>query len=67
MIKLTQLNNEPIYINPHQIEFIKTVPDTLIEMFSERKMLVFESVDEVMEKIIIYRKTIGFIGNDTTN
>ena len=66
MIKLTRLNDSQIYVNPHQIEFMESTPDTIIRMLSDRKIIVKEDCEEVINKIINYRKQIGIIGNDTT-
>ncbi|MDH4128217.1 MAG: flagellar FlbD family protein [Spirochaetota bacterium] len=66
MIKVTRLNGSQIYVNPHQIEFMESVPDTIIKMLSERKIIVKEDCEEVINKIINYRKKIGLLGNDTT-
>ncbi len=66
MIKLTRLNDTKLYINPHQMEFMESTPDTIIKMLSERKIIVKESCEEVLDLIIKYRKKIGLIGNDTT-
>jgi len=65
MIKLTRLNQTEFYVNPHLIEFIEALPDTTIRMMSERKIIVKESIDDIMEKIVDYRKKIGILGNDT--
>lgn len=60
MIKVTKLNGEEFYVNPHQIEFIEKVPETILRMLSGKTIYVRESVDEVIEKIIEYRKRITF-------
>ncbi len=66
MIKLTRLNDSQLYINPHQIETMESTPDTIIRMLSDRKLIVKEDCEEVIEKIIAYRHKIGLLGNDTT-
>ena len=66
MIKLTRLNGSQLYVNPHQIEFMESMPDTIIKMLSERKIIVKESCEEIIEMIVQYRKEIGLIGNETT-
>ena len=66
MIKVTRLNGSEFWVNPHQIEFMEETPDTVIKMFSEKKVVVKERVAEVIESIIEYRKNLGYIGNDTT-
>lgn len=65
MIKLTRLDKSELYVNPHQIEFMEETPDTIIKMLSERKIIVRESCEEIIQMIIEYRKTIGVLGNDT--
>ena len=65
MIELTRLNETVLFINPHQIEFIEETPDTIIKMFSGKKVIVREGPEEITKKIIAYRKRIGFLGNDT--
>lgn len=65
MIEVARLNGEVFFINPHQIEFMEEMPDTIIKMFSGKKVLVKETAAEVMQKIVKYRKKIGLLGNDT--
>jgi len=56
MIKVTRINNEPIVINAELIEFIESTPDTIITTTTGKKIIVKESVDEVIDKIIEYRQ-----------
>ena len=64
MIKLTKLNDKIFYLNPHQIEFIEEVPETLITMLSGKTIYVKETVEDVIDKIIEYRKKIGIFKNE---
>lgn len=66
MILVTRLNGKQFYLNPHVIEVMESMPDTTIQLISEKKVLVKETPEEVIEKIIEYRKKIGNLGNDTT-
>lgn len=66
MIKLTRLNNQFIYVNPHQIETMESTPDTVLKMLSERRIIVKEDCDSVTNKIVKYRVKIGLLGNDIT-
>ena len=59
MIKLTKLNGKEFFLNPHQIEFIEEVPESLITMLSGKTIYVQETVDEIIKKIIEYRRKIG--------
>jgi len=65
MIKISRLNGVEFYINPHQIEFMEETPDTIIKMFSGKKIVAKEAAEEILRRIIDYRKKIGLIGNDT--
>ena len=64
MIKVTRLDGVEYYINPHQIESIDVKPDTTLLMLSGKHVVVREPVDEVLDKIISYRKKISLFGND---
>jgi len=58
MIRLTRLNNIPIYLNSDLIEHIDSTPDTVISLTSGQKLLVTESPEEVCERVIAFRKSI---------
>ncbi|AEF81695.1 flagellar FlbD family protein [Leadbettera azotonutricia] len=64
MIKVTRLNGKEYYINPHQIESIEIHPDTTLLMLSGKHVVVLEKVEEVIERIVEYRKRIGFFKNE---
>jgi len=65
VVKATRFNGKELYINPHQIEFMEKTPDTILTMFSDRKLIVVESPEEIIDRIIEYRKKIGVMGNET--
>ena len=58
MIKLTRLNNAALIINAELIEFVEESPDTLVTLTTGQKIMVKESVDEVVERVIEYRRSI---------
>lgn len=66
MIKLERLNHSFLYVSPHQIELIEETPDTVITMLSGKKIVVSNSVDDIIERIVKYRQLIGnvFAGNE---
>lgn len=64
MIKVTQLNGKQYWINPHQIELIETNPDVTLAMLSGKKLVVRESPEEILDRIITYRKRIGAFKNE---
>ena len=58
MIELTKLNGTEFIINAELIETIEATPDTVITLINGRKMMVKESVDEVVTKAVNYKKQI---------
>lgn len=58
MISLTRLNNEKFVLNADLIEFMEETPDTVITMTTGKKIVVRESVDVVIDKIVKYRKRV---------
>lgn len=58
MIKVTRLNGTEYFINPHQIEFMETTPDTVISLISGKKLIVKESVDKLIQDVVKYRQQI---------
>ena len=64
MIKVTRLNGSQYWVNPHQIEIIECNPDVTLSMLSGKHYIVKESVEEVLERIVAYRKRIGVFKNE---
>jgi len=58
MIKLTKLNGKPFILNSDLIEFIEQTPDTIISTTTGKKVVVVESVEEVVEKVLQYKRKI---------
>ena len=56
MIEVTRLQNQPIVINADLIEFVEETPDTMISMTTGKKILVKESVSQVIDRIVGYRR-----------
>jgi flagellar protein FlbD len=64
MVKITRLNNVEQIINSDLIEFIDSTPDTNITMTTGRKLIVRETVDEVVNRIVAYKRRIYAFNND---
>jgi flagellar protein FlbD len=64
MIEVTRLNGKIYYVNPHQIEYIESNPDTTLVMLSGKRLVVQESVDQIRERIVAYRRLIGAFKNE---
>jgi flagellar protein FlbD len=58
MIALRRLNNQAIMVNPDLIESLEATPDTVVTLTSGNKLLVRDSMDEVREKIIEFKRRV---------
>ncbi len=56
MIQLTRINRIPLVLNSDLIEHIETTPDTVISLTNGQKFMVLETVDEVIRKVIEFRR-----------
>lgn len=56
MIKLHKLNGDEFILNSYHIEIIETKPDTVITLTNDRKYLVKESAEDIVELIKIYAR-----------
>ena len=59
MIKLTRLSHEPLVLNSDLIEHLEMTPDTVITLTTGQKLRVNESADEVIARIIEFRRAIS--------
>jgi len=64
MIYVTRLNNEEFVVNADLIEFIEKTPDTVISLTTGKKIVVKETPEEIIEKVIAYKKKIFTIVKD---
>jgi flagellar protein FlbD len=58
MIRLTRLNQSPLVLNSDLIEHIEMTPDTVISLTTGQKLMVRETAEQVIEKIINFRRAI---------
>jgi flagellar protein FlbD len=58
MLKLTRLNNHPVAINPDHIGWADATPDTTLFLIGGEKIIVRESIDQLIEILIQYRRAI---------
>lgn len=64
MICVTRLDDREYFVNPHQIEYIETNPDTTLVMLSGKRLIVTEQVNVIIERIVEYRRRIGGFKNE---
>jgi flagellar protein FlbD len=59
MIEVERLNGSKYFLNPHMIESMESLPDLTITMLSGKKVIVKNSPEDIINKIVDYRKRIG--------
>ena len=64
MVKVTRLDGREYFVNPHQIEYIETNPDTTLIMLSGKRLVVREDYQTVFDEIVAYRQLIGAFKNE---
>ncbi|NLM35527.1 MAG: flagellar FlbD family protein [Clostridiales bacterium] len=62
MIKLTGFNGKEFILNAEQIEKIEEVPECLITLINGKKYMVKENCQEVINRVIEYKKRIFSFG-----
>lgn len=58
MIRLTRLNHVPLVVNSDLIEHLEVTPDTVIALTTGQKFMVSESADEVIERVVAFRRRL---------
>ena len=59
MISLTRLNHIPIVVNSDLIEHIEATPDTVVALTTGQKILVLESADEIIDRVVRFRRRLA--------
>lgn len=58
MIPVTRLNGKRFVVNAEQIRFLESTPDTLITLVNGERVIVKESLEEVVARAIEYQRQI---------
>jgi flagellar protein FlbD len=58
MVHLTRLNQTPLFLNSDLIEHIQTTPDTLITLTNGNHLMVRETPEEIIARIVSFRRRI---------
>ncbi|MDD4698849.1 MAG: flagellar FlbD family protein [Oscillospiraceae bacterium] len=53
-MKLTKLNQEPLYLNPMIIESIEQTPDTVIVLTNGKTVVVSDSVEQIIDEVVAF-------------
>lgn len=58
MIKVTRLNHSELVVNAELIETVEATPDTVITLTSGKKLVVSEDVEEIVRRVMEYRRDV---------
>ena len=58
MIRLKRLNGKEVVVNCDFIEFIESTPDTVVTLVAGNKLVVCETIDEVIGKVVEYKQKV---------
>ena len=58
MIHLTRLNNTTLTLNSDLIKCVEQSPDTVITLLNGEKILVRESADEILDRVVRFRRRV---------
>ena len=61
MIRLTRLSDEGFILNADLIRYVESRPDTFITLTSGDRIVVKESMDEVLDRAVQYQQTKNLI------
>lgn len=56
MIKLTRLGGEAFVLNAELIQYVEARPDTFITLVTGQRIVVAESMDEVLRRTVAYQQ-----------
>lgn len=58
MIYVTRLNHTSVLLNSDLIEYVETTPDTVISLTTGQKLMVRETAEELVARVVRYRRSI---------
>jgi len=58
LIKVTRINGEVMALNAEMIQYVESKPDTIITLTTKERVIVKESMDEVIRRVIEYGRAL---------
>jgi flagellar protein FlbD len=58
MIYVTRLNHTEVVLNSDLIEHVDTTPDTVVSLTTGQKLMVLESPEEIIERVIRFKRAV---------
>lgn len=62
MIRLHRLDGTELVVNADLIEMVEATPDTVISLATGRKLVVRESVEGVIDRVMQFHRERGGVG-----
>lgn len=59
MITVTRMNETPLVVNADLIEFVESVPETNISLITGKKLMVRETVADVIHRVTEFKQQCG--------
>jgi len=59
VIELTRLNRQTLVVNSDLIKFIERSPDTVITLTTGEKLVVRETLNDVIRRVVEFRRAIA--------
>ena len=63
VITVTKINDRDIIVNCDLIELIESTPDTTLTTTTGKKILIRDTVEEVLDKVVAYKGRINKVAN----
>ena len=61
MIKVTRLNGKEFVVNAELIQYVEATPDSVITLVNHEKLVVKESIDEIVRRVVEYGRTLRVV------
>ena len=58
MIPVRRLNGRDLIVNADLIKTIEATPDTVLTLVTGEKLMVLDSVEEVLERVVAFKKRV---------
>lgn len=65
MIQLTRLNNTRLAVKSDLIKYVEQAPDTVITLLNGEKLVVRETTEQVIERVLDFRRSVLMASSET--
>jgi len=62
MVPLSRLDGSQLFVNAEMIEFIEMAPNTVVSLTNGKKLIVRESAEEIISRVVDYKRRIIGVG-----